>query len=432
MTSVHGISVAGGTFPAQIWRLFMDSAIGQLEPVDFASRRTIPSGRSSSEASTRGRSATTRTTTTRHAGRRRPARRRDGHRRTPCPMRRPPRSRRPTKTPATPTPPARRRRRRRRPRRRRSVRCRRPPSPNSPDPRRPARGGRGCSARCGLRRLRLGRSRAARAGGRRVARTAARSACSSSHSSCSRSPHTWAALLLCRRATGAPRRRRGRLRDPVDPARRSVAGLDRRVDVLGVRPDRRRARRRSLRRHAERVPGRPRLQQGRCGLARNDVGLRARVHAALGGRRARLRLVGGGRGLDLQGAGGARDAGLHAACGAAGPRKGLRGGARRLEPALRDPLRRRWAQRLRPDRAHPRRAGACRRRAQAARRRGLGAGGVDQVGPARLLRAPGGRRPRRPSSCRPRRVRVMAAAIIGLATLALRLDWLRVGRPARP
>ena len=35
MTSVHGISVAGGTFPAQIWRLFMDSAIGQLEPVDF-------------------------------------------------------------------------------------------------------------------------------------------------------------------------------------------------------------------------------------------------------------------------------------------------------------------------------------------------------------------------------------------------------------
>ncbi|MGZ8783808.1 MAG: transglycosylase domain-containing protein, partial [Gaiellaceae bacterium] len=35
MVSVHGISVSGGTFPAQIWRLFMSSAIGQLEPVEF-------------------------------------------------------------------------------------------------------------------------------------------------------------------------------------------------------------------------------------------------------------------------------------------------------------------------------------------------------------------------------------------------------------
>jgi penicillin-binding protein 1A len=42
MTSVHGIAVAGGTFPAQIWRLFMSSAIGQLEPVDFAEPRVYP------------------------------------------------------------------------------------------------------------------------------------------------------------------------------------------------------------------------------------------------------------------------------------------------------------------------------------------------------------------------------------------------------
>jgi penicillin-binding protein 1A len=35
MTSVHGISVTGGSFPAQIWRLFMSSAIGGLEDVDF-------------------------------------------------------------------------------------------------------------------------------------------------------------------------------------------------------------------------------------------------------------------------------------------------------------------------------------------------------------------------------------------------------------
>jgi penicillin-binding protein 1A len=42
MTSVHGIAVAGGTFPAQIWRLFMSSAIGQLEPVDFPEPKDYP------------------------------------------------------------------------------------------------------------------------------------------------------------------------------------------------------------------------------------------------------------------------------------------------------------------------------------------------------------------------------------------------------
>jgi len=35
MESVHGIPVTGGSFPAQIWRLFMSSAIGQLEPEEF-------------------------------------------------------------------------------------------------------------------------------------------------------------------------------------------------------------------------------------------------------------------------------------------------------------------------------------------------------------------------------------------------------------
>jgi penicillin-binding protein 1A len=36
MENVHGISVAGGTFPAQIWRLFMSSAIGATEPLSFS------------------------------------------------------------------------------------------------------------------------------------------------------------------------------------------------------------------------------------------------------------------------------------------------------------------------------------------------------------------------------------------------------------
>ena len=35
MENVHGISVAGGTFPADIWRLFMSSAIGQLDSISF-------------------------------------------------------------------------------------------------------------------------------------------------------------------------------------------------------------------------------------------------------------------------------------------------------------------------------------------------------------------------------------------------------------
>ncbi|MDQ3065786.1 MAG: transglycosylase domain-containing protein [Actinomycetota bacterium] len=42
MLNVHGIRVAGGTFPAQIWRLFMSSAIGQLEAVDFPEPKDYP------------------------------------------------------------------------------------------------------------------------------------------------------------------------------------------------------------------------------------------------------------------------------------------------------------------------------------------------------------------------------------------------------
>ena len=42
MTNVHGISVSGGSFPAQIWRLFMSSAIGQLEPLSFPEPTDYP------------------------------------------------------------------------------------------------------------------------------------------------------------------------------------------------------------------------------------------------------------------------------------------------------------------------------------------------------------------------------------------------------
>jgi penicillin-binding protein 1A len=42
MTNVHGIRVSGGSFPAQIWRLFMSSAIGQLEPLSFPEPSEYP------------------------------------------------------------------------------------------------------------------------------------------------------------------------------------------------------------------------------------------------------------------------------------------------------------------------------------------------------------------------------------------------------
>jgi penicillin-binding protein 1A len=42
MTSVHGIRVTGGSFPAQIWRLFMSSAIGKLEPEPFPEPKDEP------------------------------------------------------------------------------------------------------------------------------------------------------------------------------------------------------------------------------------------------------------------------------------------------------------------------------------------------------------------------------------------------------
>jgi penicillin-binding protein 1A len=45
MESVHGISVAGGTFPATIWNLFMRSAIGNTEPVEFAEPSSEPEWR---------------------------------------------------------------------------------------------------------------------------------------------------------------------------------------------------------------------------------------------------------------------------------------------------------------------------------------------------------------------------------------------------
>jgi penicillin-binding protein 1A len=45
MENVHGISVAGGTFPATIWNLFMRSSIGNTVPVEFPEPHSGPEWR---------------------------------------------------------------------------------------------------------------------------------------------------------------------------------------------------------------------------------------------------------------------------------------------------------------------------------------------------------------------------------------------------
>ena len=42
MLNVHGIAVSGPTFPAQIWHLYMDTAIGNRPDVPFPPAQTQP------------------------------------------------------------------------------------------------------------------------------------------------------------------------------------------------------------------------------------------------------------------------------------------------------------------------------------------------------------------------------------------------------
>jgi penicillin-binding protein 1A len=42
MDNVHGISVSGGSFPAEIWRLMMEHTIGLRAPRDFPDPKTYP------------------------------------------------------------------------------------------------------------------------------------------------------------------------------------------------------------------------------------------------------------------------------------------------------------------------------------------------------------------------------------------------------
>ena len=124
MQNVHGIAVAGGTFPATIWKLFMETALGHDAGARVGPRRRDP-GRLASRART-GSTAASLRPTTELLLRRRPrpaARRRPGRRPPPRP---PPRvARSPPRPPSRPPPPPpsrrRRRRRSRRLRRRRAA-----------------------------------------------------------------------------------------------------------------------------------------------------------------------------------------------------------------------------------------------------------------------------------------------------------------------
>ena len=42
MLNVHGIAVAGGTFPAEIWRLFMEPALDRTDPEAFPEPSSWP------------------------------------------------------------------------------------------------------------------------------------------------------------------------------------------------------------------------------------------------------------------------------------------------------------------------------------------------------------------------------------------------------
>ena len=82
MENVHGISVTGGSFPAEIWRRFMGAAIGHLEPIDFETPDELPVWTTLEQGQLRGRSATPTTMTTTTTRRpRRPRRRRPSPRR---------------------------------------------------------------------------------------------------------------------------------------------------------------------------------------------------------------------------------------------------------------------------------------------------------------------------------------------------------------
>ena len=423
-TNVHGIAVAGGTFPAQIWRCFMSSAIGRARLGRRSPSR--PTGREYRdrpfERGTYGaRSATStssRSTETHHDDDHD-----DDHRDAPAAAA----PRRAHEAATTP------------------MRPRRPPrDPASTHAAPPAAGGSvALLARPGASRARSvaasarlwperrsaahGGSAGARLGAALPGRCGGRA-----------SPPTSARLVLLRSSrTLAAGGRRARGRDPArcrSPRRccsRPTRG--RTGATAGSPPCTTRNPYRAV--HGRRVPGRSRVRRtsARPGATRRR--LRAGVHARVGAGRARRGLVGGRGRVDLQGARGARRARVRARSRLALARdRPFALALRRLEPAARArtspaaATTTRWMTALVPRRARARRAPAAGSwPAPPGRRRSSSSGSRSCCPP------PAGAR-----GARERRVGVghlgfaLAAVVLAaLATLALRLDWLRALRAAR-
>ena len=170
-------------------------------------------------------------------------------------------------------------------------------------------------------------------------------------------------------------------------AGRAAPALERRVDVLELRAHRRRPRRNPYRDTPSDFPGRSGVRVQRRGLARLDVGLRARVHAGVGAaRRGRGDLAGRG-GLDLQDAGGARRGARWLPLAARlAARPALARGLRRLEPTARRAPRGGGPQR-RLDRRAASGGPRVRRRSASVAGAAWVVRCLDQVDPARLLPA---------------------------------------------
>ena len=320
MENVHGISVSGGSFPAQIWRLFMSAAIGHLEPLEFEDPADEP------EWSTLEQGQYARSfgyyddddddyVAPRDDGDDRDA---DGSRDDDTGARRAeaasaaegadaPAASAPCDAAASAAGRAACRLRRR---------SRSSPEPNA------ARGPRGCVAHASSRR-RLCRRRLGRGGSARPRRRGPGRRRHRLGDGLPRLPRGCVrarislALACCAAARRAARRRRcARGRDPAAAARRAAAALDRRLGVLGVRRDRRRrARTRTATRRA-RCRRTPRTStRASTGATRSRSTGRSSRSSPKASPRERI-VRAGGR-LDLQGRRRALDARPHLARGAA-------------------------------------------------------------------------------------------------------------------
>ena len=426
MLDVHGITVSGPTFPTQIWKLFMESAIGNTPAVDFRAPLTEPVWK----PFVRGPFALTPPpppppppTTPTRTPKPKPARPAAPPPPPPAEAPPPPPPPPPPVEPPPPPPPQ-------------------PPPPpppprlrhlrRDPEPSRRRRRSTHPRARRGLR----GRRVAERLEDRRAERRRDRRS-RQVVVDLPRLPDRRVRLLRRRalpdpplRAASRGGREPGRCH-PAHAAGRAAPALHRRVDVLGLRAHRRGARREPVRADAVGLPARPRVPVRGREVGGHHVGVRPGVHARLGAAGARGRRVGGCRRVDVQDAGRGCAAGRDRAGdlpGARPPRVRVR--LRRVEPAPGRAHGGRGAQRRLDGGARHRGARARRNREAAVGRRRLGRRGPDQVDTADLPSASRARGAREQAAGRAPRVRRRRRGAGRTRDVAVRLPLARRARPA--